>query len=373
MFRPSMLLALSLGALLPDEASACTPDPCANTTAFVGLQRVGADVGEVDVPIDGVLVMQAQSFGEMTQDALLAGLTLSVSRDGAPVAGAVEAVYRQGLPGILLWRPAELLVPSVTYEVTGSFANPDGVPGECAAKQVEIGFDFTTAPGRALPLAAPQIWTTASYSESPIVDLDSLICCDGAIPSKQELCGIPQGISWSAGECVSATSRARLAVSLGVASILDNATAGQWGRALYQDGEEIQATLGQSFSRQLSAAACFTIEQFSLASGEVLVSEERCLGDDLTLPLGDLRNNPSELLADLCADTPYICEVGEAGWVAERCIPWPLGPAPAANEEAGCGCASGDPNASFALALLLLLLRRRQSRMRPTTAVVHWP
>lgn len=362
MLRPWIWLSATLGVLLADEASACTPDPCADTTAFVGLNRANANLGEeVEIPIDGVIVMQAQWFGDLTPDALLAGLTLTVSHDGSAVEGTVEVVDRPRLTGVLLWRPAELLLPGTTYAVEASFANPDGVPSECAAKLVEVAFEVSTTDGMAEPLAAPKIWTSARYSESPVFDLDSVICCDGAIPYIQEFCGSSEGITWAEGNCVSTTSRARLAVSLGVATILDDATAEQWARTLYQDGVEVQTTLGDSFSRTLTEPACFTIEQFSLATGEVLAAEERCLGDDLMLPLGDLQLDPSMLLADLCETTPYICEVDETAWVPEQCVDWPWPAAqPVAEPESGCGCVSGEPDATHALLGLALFVRRRQ-------------
>jgi hypothetical protein len=49
---------------------------------------------------------QSEWFGEFTPDAMLAGLTLTVSHDGTPVEGTIEVVDRPRLTGVLLWRPA---------------------------------------------------------------------------------------------------------------------------------------------------------------------------------------------------------------------------------------------------------------------------
>jgi hypothetical protein len=65
------------------------------------------------------------------------------------------------------------------------------------------------------------VWSDSSYSDSPVMTLDSLICCDGAFPVAQNLCDIPQGLAWSEGKCVPTRSRARLSATMGVAAILD--------------------------------------------------------------------------------------------------------------------------------------------------------
>ena len=366
MLRPWICLPVALGVLLAlaDEAAACTPDPCAETTAFVGLQRVGAGVGgEADVPIDGVLILQAQWFGELTAELLLGALTLEVRADGELVEGTVEAIDRPGMTDTLLWRPAELLRPETTYTVDATYLNADDVPSVCAAKQVEIPLEFKTTAGKAVPMTPPQIWSDSSYSDSPVMALDSLICCDGAFPVAQELCDIPQGLAWSEGKCVPTRSRARLGATMGVAEILDLPTAAQWARTLYENGEEVDTTLGQSFSRSLLEPACFTIVQYSLSTGESFMSEERCIGDDLSMPLGDLLLDPTPMLAELCEDTPYICEANDDGWVPDRCRPWPL-PArePEPEPASASGCRVDEPGPGLALLALMLVssLRRRR-------------
>lgn len=360
MLRPWICLPVALGVLLADEAAACTPDPCAGITAFVGLQRVGTGAaGVVDVPIDGVLILEAQWFGEVTAEQLLGALTVQVSVDGDPVDGTVEAVARPGMDDILLWRPAALLQPETTYTVLATYLNGDDVPAECAAKQVDIPLEFKTTAGKALAMTPPQVWSDSSYGDSPVMSLDSLICCDGAFPVAQMLCDIPQGLAWSEGKCVPTMSRARLSATMGVAAILDSPTAAQWARTLHENGEEVDTTLAQSFSRSLLEPACFTIVQYSLATGESFTSEERCVGDDLLMPLGDLLLDPDPQLSELCEDTPYICEANDDGWVPGRCRPWPL-PASQPEPTSAGGCRLGEPGAGLGLLVLLLAPRRRR-------------
>lgn len=358
-----IVAALSSGLVVvaADDAAACTPDPCAGTDAFVDLARVGQE-DDIQIPTDGVVVMRAQWFGDLEPDALLAGLSLTVLLDGDPVAGAVEWIGRPGLTNVALWRPAEPLAPEATYEALGTFTNLEGVPAECAAARVDVGFTFTTTAGPAEPLPAPVVWSSSSTTESPLYELGSLICCDGAMPVLQNVCDIDQGVTWSEGTCVSATNRTRLDVTLGVASVLDTASSGQWMRTLYQDGEEVTSTLSQNFSRDLREPACFTVEQRSLATGESFLAEERCFGDDVTVPLGDVRINPSDQLHALCNGEPYVCGADDAPWAPERCMPWELLPDPDAAPETGCGCTTTRTPDLAALALLGLLVRRRRAR-----------
>jgi MYXO-CTERM domain-containing protein len=340
----------------------CTPDPCAEATAFVGLDRVGAEQ-EIEIPTDGVVVMRAQWFGEFEPDVLRAGLSLRVGLAGAAIAGEVE--WLDDLPGmsnVLLWRPAAPLEPNATYEVEGEFINPEGVPGECAPAVVDLAFAFTTTHGPAEPLPRPTIYSSSGYSDGPVYELGSLICCDGAMPVEQVVCGIDQGIDWSEGACVSATVQGRISVEIGVASVLDDASSGQWIRSLYEDGERVSTTLSQKFSRSLREPACFTVEQRSLATGEGYFSEIRCFGDDITRPLGDVRVNPVDALADLCEGDPYVCGGDGAAWSPDRCVPWALTPGPADDAEAGCGCAAGDPGGPVALVGAGLLVVRRRRR-----------
>ena len=141
--------------------------------------------------------------------------------------------------------------------------------------------------------------------------------------------------------------------------ILDQPTAAQWARTLYENGEEVDTTLAQSFSRSLLEPACFTIVQYSLSTGESFMSEERCIGDDLLKPLGDLLLDPEPMLSELCEDTPYICEANDDGWVPGRCRPWPL-PASQPEPAVEAGCRLGEPGAGLGLLALMLVPRRRR-------------
>lgn len=347
-------LALLLGIALPDAASACTPDPCAGVVAFAGLEPVS----EAEVPIDGVVILQADWFGELEPPTLLDGLSLSVSRDGAAVAGALEST---DLPGVLLWRPAAPLVPGATYTASGSFANGGGVPGECAAAEVEVGFEFTAAAGPAEPLADPEITAWAEYVDFPIVALDTLVCCDDAMPREQRVCGISHGLAWSQGKCAPARTRALLRVELRAAIEVGEATAAQWVWTLEQDGKQVATGFQARFTRYLAAPACFTVVLRSLATGEARAAEEQCFGQDVVEPLGEVPLDPRERLADACTGALYTCAAEGGAWDPEACAPWTPEERPGG---ARTGCARGGPVLAGGWLGLWMLPRRRRARAR---------
>ncbi|MBL9106762.1 MAG: hypothetical protein JNL82_37960 [Myxococcales bacterium] len=349
MSRRWPVLAVLPALLAADRASACTPDPCAGVLAFVGLTQVD----DLEVPTDGVLLMQAAWFGELEAAALVAGLTLTVRRGDAEVAGTVEATE---LTGVLLWRPQQALAPGEAYAVTGRFTNPAGVPAVCAAAEVEVAFEFRAAPGPAEPLVAPELRVTDELDESPRFELDNLVCCDGAMPAEQAVCAVDHGLVWSQGQCAAATVRARVKTELAVTVRAGEATAGQWVRALYTDGQRGRATLGRRFTRYLAAPTCFVVEQRSLATGESLLSEETCVEADV--PETDVAIDPYVALAERCEGPLYTCEVAGAAWDDEACAPWPE-PPPERRVQVGCELGGGPAGAA---GLLVLLLRRRRGR-----------
>lgn len=365
MSRWCLLLAAPLAIAIADHAAACTPDPCADVVAFTTLEPAL----DVEVPFDGVLVMQANWFGELETPDLLTGLSLTVRRADLVVAGAIEST---DIPGLLVWRPAEPLQPGEVYAVTGSLANTSDVPTVCAATEVQVDFEFTTTTEPAEPLVAPVVKPSVQYDATPLFRLDTLACCDDATPSEPEYCGISNGPTWSRGMCTPTLARARITVQLRVPSDVGEATAGQWVRTLIQDGAVIRSTLGTSFTRNLTEPTCFAIEQRSLATGETLTSEPQCFTEDMVQPIEDVALDPLETLAGPCVSDPYICEVVDGAWNMDACttvVPPSSG-----------GCSVGDPDAALGWLALGLLARRRrrpkaraQSRIRPTTAVVQLP
>lgn len=360
---PWSWLTASFATLLADGAAAdCTPDPCAEVVAFLGVEPAN----DAPVPTDGVLVLQANWFGELEQLELPGGLTLTVRRDADEVPGALAGT---DIPGVLVWRPDAPLEPGATYEASGRRANPRGVPDVCAPAEVEVEFSFTAGPGPTEPLVKPELRAWTEYVAEPIYALDSLACCDGAAPREREVCGQGHGLVWSTGECAATRERARLRLDLRVSNPVDESHSGQWARRLFMDGEPLRDGLATRYTRDLTAPACFIVEQRSLATGEVALSEERCVGEDFKEPLGDLPRDPWPTLADACADDElYTCEVADGAWDEAACTRWAGEPPPREPAYAGgCDCASGETGGWTLLLGLLGLRTRRCARGRRAT------
>lgn len=358
--RWSWLAALALAGGRAGAAEACTLDPCAGYDAFAGVDPVQDD----GVPTDGVVLIQASWFGELEAEALLAGISVTVTLEDVEVAGTLAATE---LAGVLLWRPDAPLTPLATYVVTARFVNPEGVPAVCAAGEVVSSFEFLAAEGPAAPLERPRISPRVEVEEAAITAIDALACCDGAMPRTEAVCGIAEGLTWSAGQCASTRGRTRLRVELRAANGVDRPTRGQLLTVLYEDGEVVRTTLGTGFTRWLvDAGACYVIEQRSLATGEALASDPMCFTVDEVGPLGEAALDPRAQLAAPCAGALYVCEAVDGAWDPERCAPW-VAP------DDGCGCRGADGPAGLLVGGLLLRRRRRQSRSMPTTAVLHAP
>ncbi|MFY0531136.1 hypothetical protein [Nannocystis pusilla] len=111
-----MSLALAGAALVPSEAEACSPDYCSYVEGWSSLEVVSTAI-----PTDGVLLLQGVRHGSTPEEDWLDKVDLTVTRDGQPIAGAVET---SGVRDVLLWRPAEPLEAG-EYKVEGSLDNPE--------------------------------------------------------------------------------------------------------------------------------------------------------------------------------------------------------------------------------------------------------
>lgn len=349
MVRRSALALLA--ALAPwRPAAACTPDPCAETIAFVGLEPAS----DSEVPTDGVLVLRANWFGTFEPQALREGLTLAVRLDDAPVAGALEST---NITGVLVWRPAAPLAAAATYQVRATFDNPGDVPSACAAAEVEVEFEFLTARGPALPLSAPRLSGGESLIEAPRVDLDSIVCCDGAYPRAQVFCGIDHGLVWSEGQCTSRVSTASVRLDMHARNDLDDATTGQLVYTLVTDDKPGAPTLGTRFGRAIDRPTCFRVEQRSLATGDATLSDQVCFGEMWADELGEKPQVPA---LDGCLGELYTCEVDGDAWDPEACTPLALDDE-LPHTYPGCGCATTRSDAGLLALPLLMLARRRRA------------
>jgi len=327
MHRPLRALSLSLplaAAALPSiEAQACSPGPPNGPCWYYDQWSALAPVNAAAIPIDGVLVLQGAQTGPSPDDDWLDAIDLSVTRDGQPVAGALETTE---VDDVLVWRPAAPLVPGATYQVTGSLDNPDEDPEgqECGPDLLPLAFEFHADAGPAALLAPAMFAAEASVVLTPQIKLAALVCCDGAMPSivQQDDCAyVPE---WSEGECASLLAIGRLAVTGKVGGVA-TPTLAMTSRRLVVDGAPLPAIVAGDPGVVRDAPACTRMIVRNLASGETVMSEETCHGQDLLL--GEQAVDPSQELAALCSGAPYVCELGNSGWSwdAQACSAWPDG------------------------------------------------
>lgn len=338
------VVALAALVVPVDEAAACSPNPCVDVRLWYSLQPVNAE----RVPTDGVLVLQGGNFG----DAPISDIALTVTRDGIPVDGALEAT---DVAGVLVWRPAAPLQAGA-HVVTGTVENPD----EFTYCQDDLALDFEFMAEVVQPIALTPIAVTATeeVSVAPMNELASLACCEGVIPETvEDSCG---GVSpgYKSGECAPTRGTGTLAVELTTASTLPDAAAVQVVYVLKVDGAAVATASDPKFSWRASAPFCTVIEATQLATGEKLATDEQCHGEAVADQLGDQEIDPT--LATTCTGPLQTCQVDPAtqAWDADDCSPWA-----ADAEKAGCGCNdAAAPDGWAALALLGLAALRRRRR-----------
>lgn len=357
--RVAALLVPAL--LLAPEARACEPDLCPGVVAALEL----APASDAAIPTDGVLVMKAGTIGELTPAALAGRTSLTVTQEGAPVAGALAP---GPFAGLLIWRPDAPLVAGASYQVSGDLMNPDPSDG-CSEATIPFAFAVQAAAGPTAALAPVELTSAETYFDDPVLTLTTIVCCNDAYPGDQQMCGVSYGATWSKGACAATQTRGHLRVQLTGKPGADPASAGQWARVLRQDGEVVAGGLATVFTREAEAPTCFAIDQVSLATGEVAAGQEHCVGEDVALGVRPL--DPAAALGDQCFSDLYTCEIDDDRWDPLRCKSWGPDAMPSGDdggappEEAGCGCRGGGgegggEGGGLGLLALLGLVRRRR-------------
>lgn len=319
MLRPRLVLLAAAALLLADEADACTPDPCAGVLAFIDLKRAS----DLDIPTDGVALLQANWFGDIALLPLLPGLAVTVTLGGEGSGEEVEGQLEEtDIPGTLLWRPAEPLVPEATYVLRGTYENAEEVAGVCAPRLVEFTTEFKAGPDPTLPLLAPDVRTRTEWQDFPLTDLGSLACCDGAVPRAEDYCGVTS-LSWTEGQCTTTVARKLYKVDLWIdVEEEDEPSYGQWMYTLREDGAAVRASLTPRFTRYLTEPACYEFEMRSLISGAVFSGEETCFGEALVDFEEEQPIDPHQALGDSCSGPLYTCDIVDDRWDRDHCRSW---------------------------------------------------
>ncbi|WAS98883.1 MYXO-CTERM sorting domain-containing protein [Nannocystis punicea] len=315
----AMALALAGAILVPNEAEACSPDYCSYVEAWSSLEVLHASI-----PTDGVLLLQGVRHGDLAEEDWLDKVDLTVTRDGQPIAGAVEAA---GVRDVLLWRPAEPLEPG-DYKVVGSVDNPDDLPYEyCGPDLLEFDLGFQVEAGSSAPLSSPEATITETLIVGASEDLEDFVCCDGAMPYSYSFdCGgSGTYVEWSEGFCAARRGFGSLQVQATVAVELPPSTAAMVVRELLVEGQPFRPGFYDSLTVQSSEPICVAVQLRNLATGETALSQETCHGADVVAQLGDHAIDPAPALAAECAEGAYTCALTEDGWQwdAAHCTPWP--------------------------------------------------
>lgn len=338
---PALVLALVAGGAARD-AAACLDlgDACGDVDTW----NSALPMFDADIPTDGMLLVRF--LGPSDVPPMVEFITLEVTLDGAPVAGALEEI---GVDGLLGWRPAAPLAPTSQYVVAGTIHNVDFQPGLefCGEEFVPFEFEFGTAAGPMPPLAAPEVFAETAVGVAEKLTLEDIVCCDGAYPYWFGGCGGGGSVDYNEGFCARLQYTGRLDVRV-IGTLGDlGPTAPMLAAELVVDGvpEAGQLVVGAEFQLRASASqpVCTEVVLRNVVTAEVVSTPAQCHGQDLAGQLGPQTLTPdSPLLTTECAGQPYVCEIDEAGdsWDPDRCVPWPEGQA-STGEPATGGPTSG--------------------------------
>ncbi len=365
-------------ALAPDTAEACPqPGPCYLLEFWGDLAPVNA----AQIPADGVLVLQGTHENGADED-WLTQIELTVTKDGQPTAGALEAT---SLHGVLAWRPAAPFEPGAALKVNGKVTNPDEASSyNCADEEIVFAADLMIDAENGAPLEPVELVGVVETESAPVVSFETLACCPGAAPepgSAYNYCDLGETIDWDPATCTPIATHGYLSVTLTGGPATTGPAAEQVLYTLKVDGAAHSVARAPSFSVHGDAAFCAVIEAMDLASGAITSSAEQCFGQDLGDVLGQHPLEPAELGCPL-----QQCEVVDGLWDPTMCTPLDTEPSPTTSDtmvdadatdtdpsdsggsqdggDEGCACAAAPTGDAGLLALvgLLGLGRRRQAR-----------
>jgi len=362
-------------AAAPGVAQACPGyyEPCADFSFWTDLTAINA----AKIPSDGVLVLQGTHQGD--DAASLPTIELTVTRDGQPLAGALETT---SLHGVLVWRPTEPWEAGATYTLGGAVNNPPESEG-CALLEVPVAAELNidALPGAALGPA--EFSGEATVDLSPWVNLQTLACCEGATPTEEYGGCAGFYVNWDPAVCAPIKGNGTLVLNLDGQPATTGAAAAQVVYTLKIDGNVHTIGLTPQFSLYAGAPICAIIEATDLASGALSVTQEQCFGEALADMLGPQPLDPSEKLQ--CALEQ--CAPDGGPWDPMKCVPFdPDAPTTSDSDDGasdgassssdtaaetdgdkGCGCDSGPGGDAGLLALIGVVglagrARRRRGR-----------
>jgi MYXO-CTERM domain-containing protein len=338
-----------------DAGGAPYYDYCSGVQALEDLVPQNAE----QIPIDGVLVLQAPFLGPWDQ-AIPDRATVTVTADGLPFPGALELTP---LPGTLIWRPAAAWNPDALHEFTAEIANP-GAPAQCAAAALTVEFAITVADQPLGELIAPTLTGEEQLVVNPIISLDTLACCPDVSPMLLiGQCGAGDSVDFDPAQCTPLSAEGSLLVALQGSEAALGATAGQVYYELMVDGASDGLSIVPTYNVALQKPFCATLTARSLVSDVSITGPMACFGGDVADELGVHPIDPP----DSFTCSLRQCESNGQTWDLESCTPLdPNHPNEPEDEPGkGCSCAAEPAHGLTALALTGLVgltLRRRRRR-----------
>ena len=269
------------------------------------------------IPVDGVLLLQGDNYAYDDVFDWAAQISLEVTLSGQPVAGAVEET---SAPGVFAWRPAQLLEPGATYEVTGMVDNLAEV--EHCGEDFAVGFEFTVGVGKIMPLPPPVVVASEAFVVSPHLGLEDLVCCEGAVPARRTV-ECESFLEYPEGACAAKEGHRSRRVTLDIMPQVDAATAGQLAYVVWIGNMRDSLGLNPQWARSFKGEFCHDIGTINLATGDVGWALMGCLGAAPLDQIGDVEIDPRAEIT--CTAPLQTCEIdwNEEAWDLDRCMPWP--------------------------------------------------
>lgn len=323
-------------AAAPGVAEACPGyyEPCQGYSFWQDLTPVNA----AKIPSDGVLILQGNHNGDAAET--LATIDLTVTKDGQPIAGALEVT---SMHGVLAWRPAEPWEAGATYALSGKVSNP---PEVSYCGPVELLLEDTLfiddVPGEAL--GSVDFVGQTIVQLTPQVSLETLACCAGATPSSGYYgCGGLE-VYWDPEECAPTQAHGYLSVQLTGEPAAAGPVAAQIVYSLQVDGNLHSTALAPQFSVFGDAPFCAVIEATDIGSGVTTMGQKHCFGDAVAGQLGPQTLDPKEKLQ--CALEQCATDAVPSTWDPTMCTPFePASPTTSDSEGASGGPSSDDDSA----------------------------
>jgi hypothetical protein len=300
--------------------------------------------------------------------------------DGAPVDGMME--FHPGFSPAA-WRPTNPWVPG-TYKVIVAVDLLSFPTDGCSGFSHQAEIVVVDEPRHVVGTRALSV--TEKLGITPVRDLDTLVCCDRALPyyasAPGSLCpGYPdQNFHIGSGHCSELVGKGWL--DLDAELLIDGEPAPPDYSLREITHDRTTAIGGAAMSMRLNQPKCLQFELLDLVTGELTVHDS-CHGDTVADQLGTLELDPTDELAAECSSPAYVCESNGNSWDPTKCTTWPDGdpythphspksetpegdpPASADEDQNGGGCRisrSSSPAAAGMLIWALLGLRRRRNR-----------